>query len=47
MNPRAAGFEGLMCGIFVIKLDALLKREEEEEWGQKQPNMGGSGSMLA
>jgi len=30
MNPKAAGFEGSMSGIFVIKLDALLKREEQE-----------------
>jgi hypothetical protein len=22
-------------------LDALLKREEQEKWGRKQPNMGG------
>lgn len=33
---------GLICvGFFLIKLDALLKRGEEEKWGRKQPNMGG------
>jgi hypothetical protein len=33
MNPRAAGFDGLMCGILLFKLDAILKREEERRNG--------------